>query len=84
MSTNEPDKTKSLEIIRSQVELLKQRLDNIEKTLNLQEQLLNLLQENSKSLTQEAFSYKKENNSTDTVMKNAFCKGSLPKILFKR
>ena len=74
---------KNLNNIRNQIDLLKQKLDGIDKTLELQEEVLDILQENSKSLIRDALSPNKGSYSVDEIMKSAFSKGKLPKILFK-
>ena len=75
---------KNLATIRSQIDLLKQKLDSIDKTLELQGEVINLLEENSKSLIKDVLPGHKNTFSTDEVMKNAFSKHRLPRILFKK
>lgn len=75
---------KNLINIRNQIDLLKQKLDNIDKTLGLQEEALDLLEENSKSLIKDILPIHRNIFSTDEVMKNAFSKHKLPRILFKK
>ena len=72
MTAIEPDK--KLKYIKAQIEALKNRLESIDKTLSLQEKLIDLISP--------AFC-KEESNSVEKIMKKAFSKGSLPKILFK-
>ncbi len=74
---------KNLNNIRTQIDLLKQRLEGIDKTLELQEEILDLLHENSKSLIKDAISHNRNSSTADEIMKSAFSKGKLPKILFK-
>ncbi len=73
----------NLEKIRSQIELLKLRLENINKTLNFQEDILNMLTENTKLLLKEATVTYSNPDSTCEIMRKAFSKGKIPKILFK-
>ncbi|GEM_PF-2941161 len=73
----------NLEKIRTQLELLKLRLDNINKTLNFQEDILNILTENTRLLLKEVPVTTTDPNSTEAIMKKAFSKGRIPKILFK-
>ena len=73
----------NLEKIRTQLELLKLRLDNISKTLNFQEDILNILTENTRLLMKEVTAIPVNSNSTEEIMRKAFPKGRIPKILFK-
>ena len=73
----------NLEKIRTQIELLKLRLDNINKTLNFQEDILNMLTENTRLLLKKVAITSVNPNSTEEIMKKAFSKGRIPKILFK-
>ena len=78
------ESVKNLEKIRIQIELLKQRLDNIDRTLDLQEEVLDVLDENSKSLLQDALNKNQQGNSVNEIMKSAFTRGNIPKILSKK
>lgn len=82
MTTTEPDK--KLKYIKAQIEALKNRLESIDKVLGLQEQLINLIstETHKRFLNNPAFC-KEESNSVEKIMKKAFSKGLLPKILFK-
>lgn len=73
----------STENIRVQIELLKNKLDNIEETLNIQEEVLDLLSRKSKSLFEDAIRETRTFNQED-IMRKAFTKGRIPKILFKK
>ena len=73
----------NLEKIRTQLKLLKLRLDNISKTLNFQEDILNMLTENTQLLMKEVTAIPINSNSTEEIMRTAFSKGKIPKILFK-
>ena len=73
----------NLEKIRTQLELLKLRLDNISKTLNFQEDILNILTENTRLLMKEVTTIPVNSSSTEEIMRKAFSKGRIPKILFK-
>ena len=82
MTAIEPDK--KLKYIKAQIEALKNRLESIDKTLSLQEKLIDLIStEPHKQLLNKPAFCKEESNSVEKIMKKAFSKGSLPKILFK-
>lgn len=73
----------NFENISDQVKQLKLRLDNLDKTLTLQEEILDTLFENTNSLLNEALLSNKSADSVQEIMKGAFSKGVLPKILQK-
>ena len=73
----------STENIRVQIELLKNKLDNIEETLNVQEEVLDLLYRKSKSLFEDAIKETRTFSQED-IIRRAFTKGRIPKILFKK
>ncbi len=73
---------KNIEKIREQIDHLKVRLDNIDKNLDTQQEALDTLYENSKTLLNEAFNFKNK-VSVEEIMKRAFSKGNIPKIIFK-
>ena len=68
--------------IKIQIDLLKKRLVNIDKTLNIQEEVLNTLNENTNSLLGDTQFPNKNTNSVQEVMKSAFPKRKIPRILF--
>ncbi|OGI19193.1 MAG: hypothetical protein A3B68_05740 [Candidatus Melainabacteria bacterium RIFCSPHIGHO2_02_FULL_34_12] len=76
--------TSNLEKIKVQLELLKSRLDNVSQTLDMQEEFLDLLQEKSNLLLKEALIPSRYIDSTEAIMKKAFTKGKIPKILYNQ
>ena len=75
-------KEKNLEKIRVQIELLKKRINNMDKTLVLQEKAIDLIDEKSKALLKEA-QFNNLDLSVEQIMKKAFTRKTLPKILTK-
>lgn len=71
---------KKLIEIRNEIENLKKRLNNVEGILNSQEELLDLLTQSTKSLLIDAFGTP-NTTSHEAIMKMAFTKGKIPKIL---
>lgn len=78
MPENTP--ARNLKNIKTQIESLKKRLNSIEKVLNLQEGILDLLEDESRSLLNEALS---EVPSPEEIMKKALPSAKLQKRLFK-